>query len=236
MKSFFFLTLMTSFVLQMALFSQPNYERVAPQIEMQVRGVPSDYRQDNEGVEYGRDRYEQNFSTGQQGMRPNAPMPSSVRAPNQAGYTIVDNMPQRKVERTLSILKPDAVRNRHIGDIISRYEDNGLRVVAIKMVKLNPDQAAQFYDIHRDRPFFKDLVQFMSSGPVVIMVLEGDQAVSKNRQLMGATDPSKADKGTIRADFAESVSQNAVHGSDSLESANKEIPFFFKPNEIYSPN
>src|SRR5262249_35446320 len=155
---------------------------------------------------------------------------SQQQSSNQAGANIFETMPQQKIERTLSILKPDAVRNRHIGDIISRFEDSGLRIAAIKMVRLTPEQAAQFYNIHRERPFYKELVQFMSSGPVVVMVLEGDQAVSKNRQLMGATDPSKAEKGTIRAEYAESISRNAVHGSDSVESANQEIPFFFRPN------
>lgn len=140
----------------------------------------------------------------------------------------------QKIERTLSILKPDALKNRHIGDIISRFEGAGLRVAALKMTKLTPDQAAQFYQMHRDRPFYSDLVKLMTSGPVVIMVLEGDQAISKNRQLMGATDPEKAEKGTIRADFAESISQNTVHGSDSPEAARQEISFFFKPNEIFS--
>jgi nucleoside-diphosphate kinase len=140
----------------------------------------------------------------------------------------------QKMERTLSILKPDALRNRHIGEIISRFEKSGLHVIALKMVKLTPTQAAQFYSVHRDRPFFADLVKFMSSGPVVVMVLEGDQAISRNRQLMGATNPKNAEKGTIRADFAESVTQNAVHGSDSPETAQQEIAFFFSPDEIYS--
>jgi nucleoside-diphosphate kinase len=156
-----------------------------------------------------------------------------VAQPNN-GRAIINNMPQQKVERTLSIIKPDAVRNRHIGDIIARFENHGLHVIALKMIKLNQDQAAQFYAMHRDQPFFQDLIQFMSSGPVVVMVLEGDQAISKTRQLMGATDPTKAEKGTIRAEFGESTSHNAVHGSDSLESANKEIPYFFRPDEIYS--
>lgn len=161
-------------------------------------------------------------------------VPSAEGDANSNQSPIVDNTRPQKNELTLSILKPDAVRNRHIGDIISRFEDNGLHVVALKMVKLNRDQASQFYNVHRDRPFFNDLVNFMSSGPIVAMVLEGEQAVSKNRQLMGATDPRKAEKGTIRADLAESVTQNVVHGSDSLESARQEIPFFFESSEIYS--
>lgn len=140
----------------------------------------------------------------------------------------------QKIERTLSILKPDALKNRHIGDIISRFEDSGLRIAAIKMIKLTPEQAAQFYQMHRERPFYSDLVKFMTSGPVVVMVLEGNQAVARNRQLMGATDPTKATPGTIRADYSLSVSENSVHGSDSPEAARQEIEFFFKPNEIFA--
>lgn len=139
-----------------------------------------------------------------------------------------------EVEQTLSILKPDAVQNKHIGDIIARFEKAGLRVVAIKMVKLSPEEAGEFYKVHRDRPFYSELVKSMSSAPVVALVLEGDQAISKNRKIMGATDPKKADKGTIRADFSESVTRNSVHGSDSPEAAQDEIMFFFKPNEIHS--
>lgn len=145
------------------------------------------------------------------------------------------NVPQNeKTERTLSILKPDALKNGHIGDIISRFEKNGLHIAGMKMTRLSPEQASQFYNVHRDRPFFNKLVQYMSSGPVIILVLEGNQAISKNRALMGATDPQKAEMGTIRADFAESVTENAVHGSDSPESAQQEIQFFFKPQEIFS--
>lgn len=137
-------------------------------------------------------------------------------------------------EQTLSIIKPDGVAANHIGDIISRFEKNNLHIAAIKMTKLSPQQAEKFYEVHKDRPFYPELVKFMSSGPVVIMVLEGDNAIAKNRKLMGATDPQKASKGTLRADFAESMSKNAVHGSDSLENAKTEIAFFFKPEEIYS--
>lgn len=136
-------------------------------------------------------------------------------------------------EQTLSIIKPDAVANHHIGDIISRFEKNNLKVAALKMDKLTKQQASDFYAVHKDRPFFTDLVEFISSGPVVIMVLDGDNAVAKNRELMGATDPKNADANTIRKDFAESMSKNAVHGSDSLENAKTEINFFFKPTEIY---
>jgi nucleoside-diphosphate kinase len=140
----------------------------------------------------------------------------------------------QKVERTLSILKPDALKNRHIGDIISRFEDAGMHVAALKMIKLTPEQAGQFYSAHRDRPFYAELVKYMSSGPIVVMVLEGDQAISRNRQMMGATNPLNATPGSIRADYAESTTKNAVHGSDSPESARQEIAFFFKPDEIYA--
>lgn len=143
-----------------------------------------------------------------------------------------EQKPIHEVERTLSIIKPDAVKANHIGEIISRFENSGLRIAGIKMVNLTKDQAARFYQVHKDRPFFPKLVEFMSSGPVVVMVLEGDNAVAKNRQLMGATDPQKAEKGTIRADFAQSVSENAVHGSDSKENAAQEILFFFQLNEL----
>ncbi len=135
-------------------------------------------------------------------------------------------------EETLSIIKPNAVQEQHIGDIISRFEHNGLQVAAIKMLTLTPEQAGEFYKEHKDRPFYKDLVSFMTSGPVVVLVLRGDNAVAKNREIMGATDPKKAAEGTIRADFASSVTANAVHGSDSATSAAREIQFFFKPDEI----
>ena len=130
-------------------------------------------------------------------------------------------------ERTLSIIKPDAVQKAVIGQIIARFESAGLRVVATRMLSLTRDQAAAFYDIHRERPFFADLLQFMTSGPVVVTALEGENAVAKNRELMGATDPKQAAAGTIRADFADSIEANAVHGSDSAENAKTEIAFFF---------
>lgn len=136
------------------------------------------------------------------------------------------------VERTLSIIKPDAVGKTVIGKIISRFEDKGLRVVAAKMLHLSQEQAEQFYDIHRERPFFNDLVSFMVSGPVVVQVLEGDNAVAVNRDIMGATNPKEAAPGTIRADFADDIDENAVHGSDSLENAQREIEFFFKKEDI----
>lgn len=138
------------------------------------------------------------------------------------------------MERTLSIIKPDAVKKNIIGKIIDRFESNGLRVIAIKRMHLCVDLAREFYAIHKDRPFFNDLVDFMISGPVVIMVLEGENSVKKNRDLMGDTDPKKAAKGTIRADFATNIDANAVHGSDSIDNANIEISFFFSQSEIYS--
>src|SRR5476651_1089849 len=131
------------------------------------------------------------------------------------------------VERTLSIIKPDAVGNNVIGEIYSRFEKAGLKVIAAKMVHLSRNDAEGFYAVHNGRPFFKDLVEFMISGPVMIQVLEGEGAIAKNRDLMGATDPKKAAKGTIRADFAQSMDANAVHGSDSPEAAATEISYFF---------
>lgn len=131
-------------------------------------------------------------------------------------------------EQTLSIIKPDAVAAHHIGDIIQRFEKAGLSINAIKMVHLTKQQACDFYAVHCQRPFYPSLVDYMISGPVVVIVLEGDDAVKKNRELMGETDPNKAAKGTIRADFATSIQANAVHGSDSADSAKTEIDFFFK--------
>lgn len=135
-------------------------------------------------------------------------------------------------ERTLSIIKPDAVAKGVIGKILDRFESNGLRVAALKKLHLSKAQAGEFYAVHKERPFFKDLVEFMTSGPVVVSVLEGDNAVAKNRELMGATNPKEAKAGTIRADFAQSIDANAVHGSDSLDNAKIEIEFFFKNDEI----
>ncbi|HEF9306796.1 TPA: nucleoside-diphosphate kinase [Campylobacter coli] len=136
------------------------------------------------------------------------------------------------MEKTLSIIKPDALKKGVIGKILDRFESNGLRIAAMKKVQLSKEQAEAFYAVHKERPFFKDLVEFMISGPVVVSVLEGEGAVLKNRDLMGATNPKEAQPGTIRADFAESIDANAVHGSDSLENAKIEIEFFFKSNEI----
>lgn len=143
------------------------------------------------------------------------------------------SLSQASVERTLSIIKPDAVADHHIGEIIAQFEKEGLQVVGIKMIQLTRKDALQFYAVHQDRPFYRDLVDFMSSGPVVIMVLEGKNAVAKNRELMGTTNPDTAALGTIRARFASSIQKNAVHGSDSLENAQKEIAFFFTPKEIF---
>ena len=137
-------------------------------------------------------------------------------------------------ERTLSIIKPDAVKKNVIGQIIARFEEAGLKVVAARMQHLSRREAEGFYAVHRGRPFFRDLVDFMISGPVLVQVLEGDNAIAKNRDLMGATDPKKAAKGTIRADFATSIDANAVHGSDGPETARTEIAYFFKPKEVIS--
>ena len=131
------------------------------------------------------------------------------------------------IERTFSIIKPDAVAKNVIGEIVSRFEKNGLRIIAMRMLHLTREQAEGFYAVHRERPFFKDLVTFMTSGPVVVQVLEGENAISKNRELMGATNPEEAAPGTIRADFARTVDENAVHGSDAPETAAQEIEFFF---------
>lgn len=138
-----------------------------------------------------------------------------------------------KQERTLSIVKPDAVGKNHIGDIISMFEKAGLHVAAAKMLHLSKEQAEGFYAVHKERPFFKDLVSFMMTGPVLIMVLEGPNAININREVMGATDPKKAAQGTIRATFATGIEENAVHGSDSEENAKIEIEYFFKSNEIW---
>lgn len=136
------------------------------------------------------------------------------------------------IERTLAIIKPDAVAKRHIGDIIAIYEKAGLYPVAMKMMHWNQDTAEGFYAVHKNRPFFGDLVNFMVSGPVLVMVLEGERAIMKNRDLMGATNPKEAAPGTIRAEFAESIDENAVHGSDSAETAKEEIAFFFSGDAI----
>lgn len=136
------------------------------------------------------------------------------------------------VERTFSIVKPDAVAKNIIGKIYSRFESNGLKIVASKMLHLSKDKAEGFYAEHKERPFFNDLVAFMTSGPVMVQVLEGEGAVLKHREIMGATNPKEADAGTIRADFAESIDENAVHGSDALESAKREIAYFFGDDEI----
>ncbi len=136
------------------------------------------------------------------------------------------------IERTLSILKPDAVKNNITGNINSYIEQSGLKITAQKMMLLTKKQAELFYEIHKDRPFFGELVEFMTSGSVVVQVLVGENAVSKYRQIMGATDPKQADKGTIRCDFADDISENRVHGSDSLENARKEIAFFFAECEL----
>lgn len=136
------------------------------------------------------------------------------------------------VERTFSIIKPDAVAKNVMGEIVSRFEKNGLKIIASRMLHLSQEQAEGFYAVHSERPFFKDLVAFMISGPVVVQVLEGENAVLKNRELMGATNPAEADAGTIRADFASSIDENAVHGSDAPETAAEEIAFFFSDDQV----
>lgn len=138
------------------------------------------------------------------------------------------------IERTLSIVKPDAVAKNVIGKIYERFESAGLKIVAAKLKQLSRAEAEGFYAVHKERPFFKDLVDFMVSGPVMIQALEGENAIAKNRELMGATDPKKADAGTIRADFADSIDANAVHGSDSAENAAIEVAYFFASSEVYS--
>lgn len=224
MKHFYFLSLFTSIIFQGTLLAQPNSEnQPKSQLNVQIQRLPSE----NEGNYYDNSAPPPQI---QSDFRSDTNAKIDARSPQNNA----SRQNNEKTERTLSILKPDALKNNHVGDIISRFEKDGLRVVAIKMTKLSPEQAGQFYNVHRDRPFYKSLVQYMSSGPVVILVLEGKQAISKNRALMGATDPKKADKGTIRADFAQSMTENAVHGSDSPESAQQEILFFFKPQEIYS--
>ncbi len=138
------------------------------------------------------------------------------------------------IERTLSIIKPDAVAKNVVGQILSRFEGAGLKIVAARMAHLSRNEAEAFYAVHKARPFFKDLVDFMISGPVLVQVLEGENAIARNRELMGATDPKKAAKGTIRADFADSIDANAVHGSDSAETARNEIQYFFPKGNVYS--
>jgi nucleoside-diphosphate kinase len=138
------------------------------------------------------------------------------------------------IERTLSIIKPDAVEKNVIGEIYSRFESNGLKIIAARLVRLSRADAEGFYDVHRDRPFFNELVEFMISGPAMVQVLEGEDAIKKNRELMGATDPKKAEKGTIRADYAESIQANAVHGSDAPETAAVEIAYYFPEMSICS--
>jgi len=147
--------------------------------------------------------------------------------------TLISSLLLAETEKTLSIIKPDAVQAQNIGKILSKFEENGLKIVAMRMLKLTPERISQFYAEHKDRPFYPALVEFMSSGPIVAIVLKGEDAIAKNRQLMGATDPTKATQGTLRALFAQSTTKNAVHGSDSPQSAEREISFFFTPAEIY---
>lgn len=136
------------------------------------------------------------------------------------------------IERTFSIVKPDAVAKNVIGEIYSRFEKNGLKIIAAKMLHMSKEQAEGFYAVHKERPFFNDLVNFMISGPVMVQVLEGENAIAKNREIMGATNPAEAAPGTIRADFANSIDENAVHGSDGPDTAKEEIAYFFKADEL----
>lgn len=232
MKIFYFLPLFAAFVLQTGLIAQPNKANQSKaQLDVQIQKLPSNQEGNYYDTSAPPPQIERPYG---QDMNKNTRVEIQSTQKNGTRQNVQNDA---KSERTLSILKPDALKNKHIGDIISRFEKEGLRVVAIKMTKLSPEQAGQFYKVHRDRPFFNNLVQYMSSGPVVILVLEGNQAISKNRALMGATDPKKAEKGTIRADFAQSMTENAVHGSDSPEAAQEEILFFFRPQEIFSePN
>lgn len=138
------------------------------------------------------------------------------------------------MEKTLSIIKPDAVKKNQIGNIIARFEKAGLKVVAAKMLHLSKEKAEGFYAVHKGKPFFNDLVKFMTSGPILVQVLEGDKAIERNREIMGSTNPANAKEGTIRKDFAESIEKNAVHGSDAPETAKTEIAYFFTSSEIFS--
>lgn len=139
------------------------------------------------------------------------------------------------MERTLSIIKPDGIKNNLIGEIIKRFEQRGLRIVGLKMLKISKEEAKGFYIVHKERPFYESLTDFMSEGPIVVMVVEGEDAINKVRKIMGATNPKDAEPGTIRADYASDIEHNIVHGSDSKESASYEIPYFFSSIEIYTP-
>ena len=137
------------------------------------------------------------------------------------------------VEKTFSIIKPDAVSNNLVGKILQRFEENNLQIIAVKMIHLTKEKAEGFYSVHKEKPFFANLVEFMTSGPVIVQVLEGENAILKNREIMGATNPNEAAQGTIRKDFAKSIDENAVHGSDAPETAAAEIAYFFNDNEIF---
>jgi len=253
MNRFMFTLGVMAFSMQLAVIAQPNQP---PTYEVQIKRLPAsnegnyielDQRgyqsnssnQNNIPADFDRQSFDQKINAaireGQnvRDTRPISPNNTTINE-TRAGRQGYNNVLQNTIERTLAIVKPDAVKSNHIGDIISRYENSGLRVAGIKMKRLTRDEASKFYAVHKDRPFYNDLVDFMSSGPVVIVVLEGNQAISKNRQLMGATDPSRADRGTIRADYANSTTQNAVHGSDSPESAQTEIDYFFEKNDLQS--
>jgi nucleoside-diphosphate kinase len=146
----------------------------------------------------------------------------------------ITSKPKLQIEQTLSIIKPDAIEGNQVGEILEYIENSGLKIVGSKMIRLTPEQAKSFYASHKDTAFFNDLISFITSGPVIVQVLEGEDAVAVNRMVMGVTDPGKASPGTIRSDFGTDIQRNAVHGSDSLNSAKKEISLFFKPQEIHS--
>jgi len=160
---------------------------------------------------------------------------ATVKPSTEISSNVAAQKPKEAIiEQTFSIIKPDAVENNVVGEILEYFETAGLKVVGSKMIRLTPEQAKTFYAAHKDKPFFQDLINYMTSGPVIVQVLEGEDAIALNRQIMGATDPAKASPGTIRSDFGTNISHNAVHGSDSRESAKQEISQFFNPNEIFS--
>jgi nucleoside-diphosphate kinase len=166
---------------------------------------------------------------------PEAPkVATTTEASTEASVIVAPIHLEQMLEQTLSIIKPDAVEKNALGEILQYFEAAGLKVVASKMIRLTPEKAKQFAAEHKDRPFFNDLVTYMTSGPIVVQVLEGEDAIAVNRRIMGVTDPSKAIPGTIRSDFGTDITHNAVHGSDSKTSAEKEIAFFFSPDEIFS--
>lgn len=217
--------------------SQANRQRPAAQSQnysQQPAQYPSTQSNPSNGYSARRQTYSRSANSSQNFAQDNRNFANQPQSSMSTTQNTNQQPVQQRAERTLAIIKPDAVSGNHIGEILSRFEQSGLRIAGIKMANLSKEQASQFYQVHRDRPFYPELVDFMSSGPVIVLVLEGDNAIAKNRQIIGATDPKKASPGTIRADFAESVGRNAIHGSDSPEAAQTEIFFFFRPNELYT--